>query len=68
MKFYFLLIIITLSLGAFAQEESDEVVETTPTTEKISPEKSAEIMESLRKGQQSREEQNKFLEELEISE
>jgi hypothetical protein len=68
MKFFFLLIIITLSLGAFAQEESDEVIETPVATEEISPEKSAEVMESLRKTQKSREEQNKFLEELEISE
>ena len=68
MKFFFLLIIITLSLGAFAQEESDEVIETPVATEEISPENSAEVMESLRKAQKSREEQNKFLEELEISE
>ncbi len=69
MKFLFLLIIFTLSLGAWAQDESEEIIAPPPVVaEEISAEKSAEVMESLRKTQKSREEQNKFLEELEISE
>jgi hypothetical protein len=68
MKFFFLLIIVTLSFCTWAQEESDEIIETPVAAEEISPKKSAEVMESLRKTQKSREEQNKFLEELEISE
>lgn len=72
MKFLMMLVLATLPFLAFSQEESEiQPIEETSATvgnESIDPEKAKDMMEKLQKGQKMREDQSKFLEELETEE
>ena len=72
MKFILLIVMLTLPSLALAQEESDDVANEqtsiTPGDGSIDPEKAKEIMEQLGKGQKMREDQTKFLNELDTEE
>ncbi|MBA2405294.1 MAG: hypothetical protein H0V66_11030 [Bdellovibrionales bacterium] len=70
MKILFMILMLATSLNTFATDEKDKaatevVPEDASTVQEISPEKAKEMLEALRKGQKNREDQTKFIEELE---
>ncbi len=72
MKILLLASLLVISSNAcFAQDEDEEVApqESAPLvhsspSESLDPEKAKDVMDKLRAGQKTREDQNKFLEEL----
>ena len=69
MKFLLLMTLLTLPVLAFSQDEEavEEPVESQPMG-KVSDEQAKEMIEKLRKGQQVREDQKKYIEELDEDE
>jgi len=72
---FLLLLAIILPMASFAQDEvEDEVIETSASdaaltpTGAVDPAQAKAMMEKLQKGQKAREEQNKFLEEMDSEE
>ncbi len=70
MKFFILIVMISLPILSFAQDDDETVTEesasqsSAPSTATLDPEKAKEVMEKLQKGQKMRDDQNKYLEEL----